>query len=113
MELGFMTQKEVDENCAKLGSSMYGNVDASLRWFITLTDHLTGSEMQMKRSFTDPCIIYKQWEGKTQLITGLNVDGTLVLARKSKAKWFREIIAKRFTITCQEEVKKHLGVNYT
>eukprot|EP00543_Licmophora_paradoxa_P018082 CAMPEP_0202474668 /NCGR_PEP_ID=MMETSP1360-20130828/92506_1 /ASSEMBLY_ACC=CAM_ASM_000848 /TAXON_ID=515479 /ORGANISM="Licmophora paradoxa, Strain CCMP2313" /LENGTH=50 /DNA_ID=CAMNT_0049101807 /DNA_START=159 /DNA_END=311 /DNA_ORIENTATION=- len=40
MELGFMTQEEVDTTCAKLGTSMYRNVDVALLWFETLTDHM-------------------------------------------------------------------------
>ena len=37
---------------------------------------------------------------------------TLVLAKRKRAEWFKKGVLKRFTITCQEEVKKHLGVNY-
>ena len=58
VELDFMTQEEYDKTCARLGTSMYGNVDAALLWFGELTDHMTDEDkMNMTRSLTDPCVI--------------------------------------------------------
>ena len=68
--------------------------------------------MEMYKCATDPCVLIKKWENKTELITGINVDDTLVLAKRKRATWFQEEASKRFMITCQEEVKKHLGVKY-
>ena len=57
-------------------------------------------------------MIYKKWSNKTELMTGMNVDDTLLLGTEDKANWFVEEIAKKFNITVQKTVKKHLGVNY-
>ena len=110
--LGFMTQEEFDSTCARLGTSMYGNVDAAMRWFYKLTDHMT-DKMDMKRSLTDPCVIFKKLEDTLfKVATGLNVDDTMLLARKKDAQEFVDEISKRFNVTVQHEMKKHLGVDY-
>ena len=40
------------------------------------------------------------------------MDDTFASGRRADAKKFTEDISKRFNITIQEEVKKHLGVDY-
>ena len=111
VELGFMTQEEFDNTCARLGTSMYGNVDAAMRWFYELTDHMT-DKMDMTRSLTDPCVIFKKLDNEMfKVATGLNVDDTMLLARKKDAQAFSDAISQRFNITVQHEMKKHLGVD--
>ena len=112
VELGFLTKEEKEENCAKLGTSMYGNVDAALRWNRTLTEHMI-EKMELKQSLADPCVIYNRDENdKLDLMMGINVDDTLAIGKRSKMEEFEKEISKRFNITCQKEVKKHLGVDY-
>ena len=113
VELGLMTQEEFNETCARLGTSMYGNVDAALLWFNMLTGHMTDEDkMNMKRSLTDPCVIYEQENERLKLMTGVNVDDTLALGREEDLQSFVDEISKRFNVTVQKEVKKHLGVDY-
>ena len=109
VELGYMSQEEADTHVAMLATSMYGTVDASLRWNITVTKHKV-EKLKMEQSLTDPYVIYKKWNNNTELITGMNVDDTFLLATEERANWFVKEISKRFTITVQKTVKKHLGV---
>ena len=111
VELGYMTEEEVKTHVAKLNTSMYGNVDTSLRWNITVTKYKE-DQMNMQRCLTDPCIIFKKWNNDTELITGMNVDDTIVVATEERALWYTSEVSKRFNITIQKEMKKHLGVDY-
>ena len=40
--------------------SMYGNVDAALRWIVTKTEYLTSEDVGMIQSRADPCVFYKR-----------------------------------------------------
>jgi hypothetical protein len=62
---------------------MYGNIDSPLQWMKTFSNILKGDTMKMQQSATNPCIFYKQREGKIILILVLYVDDTLC-ARKKK-----------------------------
>ena len=111
VELGFMTEKERQESVAKLGRSMYGSVDASLQWFLTLTGFLR-KELKMKQSKADPCVFYKQVNGRTTLIMGITVDDSLLIGDKHEVEWIKAAIQKRFKITDLGKLSKHLGVRY-
>jgi hypothetical protein len=45
----------MNTHCVELGKSMYGNVDAALRFFRTLKEHLV-ENIGMKNSQSDPCV---------------------------------------------------------
>jgi hypothetical protein len=57
-ELGFINQEDKTKSCIQLTKAMYGNIDSPLRWMKTFTKFLT-TELQLKQSKTDPCILYK------------------------------------------------------
>jgi len=91
MELGFMTQEEVDTTCAKLGTSMYRNVDVALLWFETLTDHMEDlNKMNMTWSMTDPCVLFKRENGNLKVATGINLMTILPSEEKKiyKSLWW-------------------------
>jgi hypothetical protein len=86
---------------------MYGNVDASLRFFKTyILVHPTGPTMEMKQSLADPCVFYKRNKtaGQTVLIavcfvdntllvgTKKFVDNTLLVGTKKEVKWFDTLL---------------------
>ena len=115
VELGYMTQEEVDKYVAKLGSSMYGNVDAALLWFNTLIDFLTSEEPNgpgLLQSKSDPCILYKRRNDETVLLCALTVDDSLIAGKPDDVKWLKTEIEKRFNITHLGRLRKHLGVYY-
>jgi hypothetical protein len=63
----------MNTHCVELGKSMYGNVDAALRFFRTLKEHLV-ENIGMKNSQSDPCVFYlKDDKGKTILIVATHV----------------------------------------
>mmetsp|Transcript_1149 Transcript_1149/g.1561 ORF Transcript_1149/g.1561 Transcript_1149/m.1561 type:complete len:287 (+) Transcript_1149:2-862(+) len=68
--------------------------------------------MNMKRSLTDPCVIYKHENERLKLMTGVNVDDTLAIGREEDLQAFVDKISKRFNVTVQKTMKKHLGVDY-
>ena len=57
---GFMTEDQRQSTAIQLMKSMYGNVDAAIKFFKTLTAHITDKNgMNMQQSQADPCVFYK------------------------------------------------------
>jgi hypothetical protein len=111
-ELGFVTEKEMHTHCIELGKSMYGNVDAALRFFRTLKEHLT-KNIGMKNSQSDPCVFYlKDDSGATKLIVASHVDDCIMAGTKDAIEQFKMDVKKRFNITDLGLLKKHLGIWY-
>ena len=54
-ELGFMTEEEERNKCIKLVRSMYGNVDAALRWQKVFIKLCTNKELKFNQ--THACYI--------------------------------------------------------
>ena len=117
VEYGYITEEEKRTCVARLGTTMYGTVDASLRWKKTYTSHIK-DVMKMKQSRCDPCVLYLQKMNKrtnqleTVLIIAITVDDTLLAGRTSAVLWFKQKIAKKFKITDLGRLKKHLGIDY-
>jgi hypothetical protein len=74
LEFEFLNKEETSTTCAELTRAMYGNIDASLQWFKTLSALLKGTKMNMQESHSYPCIFYKHKGGKFVLILVLYVD---------------------------------------
>jgi hypothetical protein len=111
-ELGFVTTEEMQTHCIELGKSMYGNVDAALRFFRTLKEHLT-KNIGMKNSQSDPCVFYlKDDNGATKLIVASHVDDCIMAGTKEAIEQFKMDVKKRFNITDLGLLKKHLGIWY-
>jgi hypothetical protein len=111
-EMGFASQDDIDKYCIQLLKSMYGNVDAAIRFFKTYKKHLT-EEMGMTQSLTDPCVFYKRNKaGRTVLIAICFVDDTLLFGLKEEIEWFKTGVKTRFGYTDLGELRKHLGVWY-
>ena len=112
-ELGFMTEAEAKDYCIKLQNSMYGNVDAALRWIIMKTEYLTSKEVGMIQSRADPCIFFMRDEyGEPILIVAMTVDDCAVGGNPACIKWLMDKIESRFKITRGGKIRKHLGVDY-
>jgi len=112
--LGFVTQKEYDEQCIGLMKGMYGtgNVDTALMFFQEYKKYLM-NVMEMRQSRADPCIFYKNNEkGETILIAMVYVDDTILVGEKEEVSWFKNTLGERFKYTLQGGIKKHLGINY-
>ena len=65
LELGFITKEQQEKQCIKLIRSMYGNVDAALRWqkcFVQTCIDPDG-ELKCEQSKVDPCILIKRGKG--------------------------------------------------
>jgi hypothetical protein len=74
---------------------MYGNIDSPLQWMRTFVNILTGDEMKLKQSATDPCTFYKQRKGKLVLVLVLYVDDTLCAGEKKEVEWAFKLIESR------------------
>ena len=113
VEFGFMSAEDAKDHCILLEHSMYGNVDAALRWIITKTEYLTSEEVGMIQSRADPCIFYKRDDnGKTILVLAITVDDCAVGGKPKAIEWLLSKIEKRFKITRGGTIRKHLGVDY-
>ena len=78
--LGFITKEERQEYVAELTASMYGNVDATLRWFKTHKNILLG--LGLVQSKTDPCVFIQRDKRGLKLAICSHVDDTAVVGRK-------------------------------
>jgi hypothetical protein len=58
-KLGFIDEKDIDENCIQLLKSMYGNVDATICFFQTYQFHLI-EKMNLVQSEADPCVFSRR-----------------------------------------------------
>jgi hypothetical protein len=111
-ELGFVTRNEMYTHCVELRKSMYGNVDAALRFFRTLKEHLT-KNIGMMNSKSDPCVFYlKDDKGETILIVATHVDDCIMAGSKDVIEQFKKDVKKRFNISDLGKIKKHLGIWY-
>ena len=89
-ELGFMNEKEEAEQCNKLVRSMYGNVDAALRWRKAFIKLCTDDEIGCAQSQADPCMLYKHEEtGKLKLIVAVDVNDVLISGKEKEIYKFK------------------------
>ncbi len=112
VELGFMTQEEVEKYCIQLDRAMYGNVDAPIRWMRTFSKH--PKSIGMIQSKTDPCIFYKLDEkGELEIMMAVHVDDTVITGTRKSVDWCYKKIQEKFKIDLLGIIKKHLGVWWT
>ena len=111
VELGFITQEEADQYAIELQNSMYGNVDAALKFFDLFTKYLV-NECGMTQSKCDPCLLFMTKENELILIMTITVDDCAISGKDSDIEDLMEKIEKRFKITKEGIIKKHLGAYY-
>ena len=114
-ELGCITKHQLDNECIKLVRSMYGNVDAALRWqkcFIKACTDPNG-EIKCEQSKVDPCLLLKRNEkNEVILLIVCYVDDILFSGTKEQIEWFKKTFKKLYKITELGCMKKHLGMWY-
>ena len=112
VECGFLTEAQRKVLGILLKKSMYGNVDAAIKFFKLLSKWMVES-MGMKQSQADPCVFYKLDEkDELMLMVSVTVDDCAVTGLESDIDWFMTELQKRFKITNGGLLKKHLGVDY-
>ena len=81
--------------------SMYGNVDAAIRFFKTLTSHVTDKNgMNMQQSQADPCVFYKFDENENLiLMVSVTVNDCAITETTENIHWFMNGLETRFNIT--------------
>ena len=95
--LGFITDEEEKTKCIKLIRSMYGNVDAALRWMKAFVKLCVSDEIGCQQSAVDPCLLYKKDEkGELILLIAVYVDDVLI-AGKKKDIFFSKTNSRRPT----------------
>jgi hypothetical protein len=83
VELGFISKERAEMTVAQLLKSMYGNVNAALRFFKEYVKHMCSKEgMNMYQNLADPCVFVKKHEGKLVLIALTHVDDTQLCGEK-------------------------------
>ena len=110
LELGFITQENLDKYVIMLVAGMYGNVDAALRFFKEYKTQL--EKMGMKQCASDPCCFIRVLHGKLVLIALTHIDDTVLCGPPDQIAWFKSRITERFKFTDEGKSKKHLGVWY-
>ena len=114
-ELGFITKHQLDNECIKLVRSMYGNVDAALRWqkcFVKACTDPNG-EIKCEQSKVDPCLLLKRNDkNEVVLLIVCYVDDVLMSGTKEEINKFKKNFKKLYNITELGRMKKHLGMWY-
>ena len=112
VECGFMTEEQRKELAILLKNSMYGNVDAAVKFFKVLTRWMV-DKMGMTQSLADPCVFYKlDEEKKLKIYVSVTVDDCAVTGLSKDIEEFMKGLEGRFKITRGGILKKHLGVSY-
>ena len=91
------------------------NVDATIKFFKTLTGHITQDEdLKLTQSKTDPCVFYKLNSNDVLiLIVSVTVNDCTITGTNDNIEWFMDgLEKKRFKITRDGVISKHLGVHY-
>ena len=100
VEMGFITEEERRDCCILLSKGMYGNHDASLRFFLEYKRLVMSKPLEMEQSKTDPCVFYKKdKDGKLVLLAMPHVDDTCLVGEPEWAKKFKQAIKSRFNYT--------------
>ena len=69
--------------------------------------------MKMIQSKADPCLFFKlDDQEKLRLIVSITVDDCAITGKNEDIEWFMNGIEKRFKITRDGIITKHLGVEY-
>ena len=109
--LGFITEDEENAKCIKLIRSMYGNVDAALRWMKAFVNLCVSKEIACQQSAVDPCLLYKKNEkGELILLIAVYVDDVLIAGEKKDIIAFKDKFKKTYKITELGKLKRHLGI---
>ena len=112
VRLGMITEEEASRSCFKLLKTMYGNVDAALRFFIKFKGILETLGFQQLQ--TDPCVFVKRDnKGTIVMMMATHVDDTLVSGRKKEIDEFYVAFERYLKIDRLGQVRKHLGVWWT
>ena len=109
-----MTESELEQTSIPLINSMHGNNDATIKLSKTFTAHITDNKrIKMTQSKSDPYVFFKLYDReKFRLIVSITVDDCAITGKNEDIKWFMNGIKKRFKITRDGIIKKHLGVRY-
>ena len=82
VELGFLTEEQKNSTCIQLRRSMYGNVDAVLRWQRKFTEYLV-KECGFQALASDPCIfLFLRVDAKLKIVMSTHVDDSLCAGKK-------------------------------
>jgi hypothetical protein len=111
IKLGIITEEEADEILYRLCLSMYGNVDAALRFFLLYKEILI--KLGFKQLLSDPCVfILRNERDEIVVISSIHVDDTLIAGRKKEVYEFYDRFEEHLKIDRLGRLKKHLGVWY-
>jgi len=110
-ELGLVTREELEKYCLRCDKAMYGAVQASRAWFMTLLKVLI--KMRMEQSEHDPCLWYRRNEKREVIvIVTTYVDDCMLIGTKENVESFKSDLKKFYKLTELGILKKHLGVWY-
>ena len=109
--LGFISEEEQRTKCIKLIRSMYGNVDAALRWMKAFVKLCVSDEIGCEQSAVDPCLLFKRnKKGELILLIAVYVDDVLIAGKKEDVDAFKNEFKKTYKITELGDLKRHLGI---
>ena len=92
---GIMSEKEQQKTTIKLLEFMYGNVDAAIKLFKTISPHLTNENgRNMMQSKVESCVFFKLNNDKLILFVLITVDGCAITGTNEDVDWFMDQLEK-------------------
>lgn len=109
---GYVIKENRRKQCIQLLGSLYGNVNAALRFYNLYAKYLI--TMGFIRSKTAPCLfILKNDQGEMIMLASCHVNDTQITGEIAELENFMCNLKKRFNIKDLGKMKKHLGVSYS
>jgi hypothetical protein len=89
--------------------SIYGNVNAALRFFIKYKEIL--KDLGMIQCEMDPCVFYRvNIQGYLELVIACHVDDSIIAGSKPVIDEYLKDFKKHLKIERLGRMKKHLGI---
>ncbi len=109
IKLGMISEEEAKETVYELMTTMYGNVDAALRFFIKYQDILL--KMGLQQLKTDPCVFFKtNSRNEIVLLLATHVEETLTVGQKKDLDILLNEFERNLKIEQLGRLRKHLGL---
>ena len=95
-----------EHTCLKLGKCIYGLVQSARQWWKKFVKVLT--ELNFRTTDVDPCLIYRNDESGTVMMT-IYVDDCLIIGTDQSIRKAVEEIKSRFNVKTQDAADDYLG----
>ena len=98
------------DKCINLVRSIYGNVDAALRWQKALDSYAQITKSNVFRAKQTHVCYTKNDKDKICLVIAVHMDDVLMAGESENMKCFKDQSRKTYNFTDLGKLKRHLGI---